>query len=100
MIPLPNVNHIDLANIFEPELADNVFASDIGQWTGPFVSNRGQHWLRVIQQTDARLPPLEEISDRVRLDWIAEEEESRLQQEIDDLWDQYSIVIIEDSETR
>lgn len=98
--PLPNVNHIDLTNIFAPEFADEVFASEIGQWTGPFLSNRGQHWLRVIQQIEVRLPALEEIADRVRLDWIAEEEDSRLQQEIDNLWDRYSIIIIEDSDSR
>jgi hypothetical protein len=38
---------------------------------------------------------LNEISDRVRLDWIAEEEESRLQLEVDQLWDQYTVVIRE-----
>ncbi|MCH2347978.1 MAG: peptidylprolyl isomerase, partial [Pseudomonadales bacterium] len=93
--PLPNVNHIDLSNIFEPEFADTVFAATIGQWSGPFLSNRGQHWLRVTERVEARLPPLSEISDRVRLDWIAEEEEARLQLEVDQLWDQYTVVIKE-----
>ena len=37
-----------------------------------------------------------EIIDRVRLDWIGAEEELRLQQEIDKLWERYSIVIIDD----
>jgi hypothetical protein len=37
---------------------------------------------------------LNEISDRVRLDWIAEEE-ARLQLEVDQLWDQYTVVIKE-----
>jgi len=94
--PLPNVNRIDLANIFEPEFADDVFEADLSRWVGPFISNRGQHWLRVTQQTEARLPPLPEIADRVRLDWISEEEESRLQAEIDKLWDRYTIVISND----
>ncbi|MDA1371814.1 MAG: peptidyl-prolyl cis-trans isomerase [Proteobacteria bacterium] len=93
--PLPNVNHIDLSNIFEPAFADTVFAASIGQWNGPFVSNRGQHWLRVSQRNETRLPPLNEISDRVRLDWISEEEEMRLQEEVDKLWDRYTIIITE-----
>ena len=91
--PLPRVNHIDLSNIFEPELADSVFSASIGQWSGPFVSNRGQHWLRVTERVDARLPSLSEISDQVRLDWITEKEEALLQVEIDKLWDQYTVVI-------
>jgi parvulin-like peptidyl-prolyl isomerase len=93
---LPRVNRVDLSNIFEDEFSQNVFATSINEWVGPFASNRGQHWLRVTQKTAVRIPPLEEIIDRVRLDWIGAEEELRLQQEIDKLWERYSIVIIDD----
>ena len=95
--PLPNVNHIDLSNIFEPEFADDVFTAAAGQWSGPFVSNRGQHWLRVNQRTPASLPELEEIADRVRLDWIATEEDRLLQERVDRLWERYTILISEES---
>ena len=91
--PLPHVNHGDLANIFAQEFADEVFAANTGTWIGPFPSNRGQHWLRVLEHNPARTPTLEEISDRVRLDWIAAEEDTRLQQEIDALWARYTILI-------
>ena len=91
--PLPNVNSIDLANIFEQEFADRVLAADLNQWQGPYVSNRGQHWLRVIEHTPAGIPALDEIADLVRLEWISTEEESRLQQEVDKLWNEYTIVI-------
>lgn len=91
--PLPNVNSVDLANIFDQEFADRVLAADLDQWQGPYVSNRGQHWLRVIERNPAGIPPLEEIADLVRLEWIAAEEETRLQQEVDKLWNEYTIVI-------
>lgn len=91
--PLPNVNSVDLANIFDQEFADRVLAAEADQWQGPFVSNRGQHWLRVIERNPASIPELEEIADLVRLEWIAAEEEIRLQQEIDKLWNEYTIVI-------
>jgi peptidyl-prolyl cis-trans isomerase C len=91
--PLPNVNGVDLANIFDQEFADRVLAADLNQWQGPYVSNRGQHWLRVIERNPAGIPSLEEIADLVRLEWIAAEEETRLQQEVDKLWNEYTIVI-------
>ena len=91
--PLPNVNSVDLANIFDQEFADRVLAADLNQWQGPYVSNRGQHWLRVIERNPAGIPSLEEIADLVRLEWIAAEEETRLQQEVDKLWNEYTIVI-------
>ncbi|MDP6535460.1 MAG: peptidylprolyl isomerase [Gammaproteobacteria bacterium] len=91
--PLPNVNRLDLANIFDPAFADTVFAAETGEWSGPFTSNRGQHWLRITSRVEAHLPALEEITDLVRLDWIAEEEEARLQVQVDNLWDEYTIII-------
>lgn len=94
--PLPNVNGVDLANIFDQEFADAVIASELNQWQGPFVSNRGQHWLRVTARNAAAIPPLEDIVDLVRLEWIAAEEETRLQAEVNRLWERYTIVISDD----
>ena len=91
--PLPNVNRIDLANIFSPEFSEQVFNAESESWVGPYTSNRGQHWLKITERSEANLPSLNEITDRVRLDWIAEEEEILLQQEVDKLWDQYTIIV-------
>ena len=33
------------------------------------------------------------VLDRVRLDWIAQEEEIRLQEEVNKLWNRYKIVV-------
>lgn len=93
--PLNRVSELDLRNIFDPEYATRVFAADNESWTGPFVSNRGQHWLKILNRSPSRLPPLEEIIDRVRLEWVTEEEEARLQVEIQKLWDQYTIRIVD-----
>ncbi len=90
---LPGVNLTDLNNIFEESYANEVFNAEPGDWSGPFISNRGQHWLRVSTRTPSRLPPLSEITDLVRLDWISAEEEQRLQLEVDRLWEKYSIII-------
>ena len=63
------------------------------------LANRGQHWLRITERNEARLAPLNEIEDRVRLDWIAQEEDLRLQQQVDELWNKYSIRILNDSQS-
>ena len=94
--PLPNANHLDLSNIFAPEFADAVFQSQGNEWIGPFPSNRGQHFLKIIERSEERIPPMAEIADRVRLDWITQEEEIRLQQEVNKLWDRYEIIINDD----
>ena len=94
--PLPNVNRLDLSNIFDEAFAAKVFSADIGPWQGPFLSNRGQHWLQVKSRTESVLPSLAEIRDRVRLEWIAMEEDRRLQAEIERLWEQYTVRILND----
>ena len=94
--PLSNANHLDLSNIFAPELADAVFQSQGNEWVGPFSSNRGQHFLKITERSEEKIPKMTEIVDRVRLDWIAQEEEIRLQQEVNKLWDRYEIIINDD----
>ena len=91
--PLLQVNRFDLSSIFSDEISERVFAAQIGDWVGPYVSNRGQHWLRVTERLEAELADFEEIIDRVRLDWIATEEDRLLQIEVDRLWGGYVIVI-------
>lgn len=90
---LANTSRLDLSNIFSAEFAERVFAADQNTWTGPFISNRGQHWLHIGSRQEASTPPLEDILERVRLDWIASEEEARLQEKIDALRQQYAIVV-------
>ncbi len=96
--PLSNVTLLDLRNIFSTQFAEQVMAAADQQWVGPFTSNRGQHWLRITERQAATTPALEAISDRVRLDWIASEEEARLQQAVNTLFDEYTVIINSDGE--
>jgi len=90
---LRGASELDLNNIFSAPFAARVMAAEIGEWVGPFQSNRGQHWLRPQQRQDATIPPLAEISERLRLDWIATEEQALLDAQVDALKSRYEIVI-------
>jgi len=98
--PLPRVSHMDLANIFSETYADDVFAAEDDEWVGPFISNRGQHWLQVFERRPATLPNLVDISDLVRLDWIAMEEDRRLNEEVAKLSRKYNVVILNEPNTQ
>jgi hypothetical protein len=95
--PLPRVSQTDLSNIFNTAFAAQVFATTDQSWNGPYMSNRGQHWLKVIDRNPQRLPKLSEIVDLVRLDWVAAEEDYRLNAQVEALVNQYSIVLLNDS---
>lgn len=96
--PLRGASQLDLANIFSPAFAEQVMAAEIGQWVGPFQSNRGQHWLRPLKRQAANAPALAEIEERLRLDWIATEEQALLDAQVDALRSRYRIVISDGEE--
>lgn len=102
--PLPTLSERDLASIFSAEFAAQVVAShgtpEANNWTGPFLSNRGKHWLRVVTSTPETTPPFDEVAERVRLDWIAAEEEARQRQQVQKLVEQYNIVMSPTSSVR
>ena len=93
---LPRINASQLGNLFNEEFSDQVFDANQGEWVGPQKSELGQHWLRIIEAEEAKTPSLDDIRNRVRLEWIDQEEESRLQQEVDRLWEKYSLKILGD----
>ena len=82
----------DLTAMFSAEVAERVFQAESGQWVGPHHSVRGQHWLRVGARSDDTPPALDAVRDQVRLDWIADEEEARLDQRVAELRARYAIV--------
>ena len=88
---------ISISQIFShPSSQMPFFSLKVMNGLDPFSSNRGQHFLKIIERSQERIPPMAEIADRVRLDWITQEEEIRLQQEVNKLWDRYEIIINDD----
>ena len=88
---LPVLSARDLASIFSTEFANEVLAAS-SNWTGPFTSNRGQHWLRVTESLPAGVPPFDDIVEGVRRDWMTAEEERLQKVKVDELVASYRIV--------
>ena len=99
--PLPTLSERDLASIFSEEFAAQaVIAGSTGEadvWSGPFLSNRGKHWLRVTASHPETTPEFVEVVERVRLDWIAAEEENQQRLQVKKLVEQYEIVMSQPS---
>ena len=91
---LPRVTQQDFASIFSEEFASQIFDAQTNSWVGPYFSNRGQHWLMITEAFPASTALLDDIADQVRLDWIVEEEDKRLEQEIANLRNTYSVTIL------
>ncbi|MDP2959706.1 MAG: peptidylprolyl isomerase [Longimicrobiales bacterium] len=96
---LTEVTLDDLTRIFGEEMARQVFASQEGEWVGPHHTVRGQHWLRITMRSEPGPPTLDAVREQVRLDWISEQEQSRLEQRVNELRSRYSIEVIGERET-
>ena len=99
--PLPTLSERDLASIFSKEFAAQVViaggTAETDDWSGPFLSNRDKHWLRVTASIPETTPKFVEIAERVRLDWIAAEEENQQRLQVKKLVEQYDIVMSQPS---
>jgi hypothetical protein len=89
---LVEVTQGDLTQIMGVDLADRVFASEVGEWVGPLETVRGQHWYRLTSNREAEVLPFDDVRDQVRLDWIAREEAARLERRVAELRREYAIV--------
>jgi PPIC-type PPIASE domain len=90
---LSRVTLHDLTSIFDTATAQLVFAAQRGDWVGPYRSVRGQHWFRVTQRTESLVPPLDSVRERVRLDWIAQQEQIRLHRRVSQLRQRYTVFV-------
>ena len=90
----------DLTLMFRPTTATMVFGAAPGIWVGPHHTEGGQHWFRVVRPIEPVTLPLEAVRERVRIDWIEEQETTRLQQRVDELRSRYSVVITRETPTR
>ena len=85
----------DLRRLFGPVTAELILSANTEGWIGPHATVRGQHWFRIIEQTTPELPPLDSVRERVRLDWVADQEAARLDLAVRGLRERYNIVIEE-----
>ena len=85
----------DLRRLFGPVTAELILSSNTEGWIGPHETVRGQHWFRIVERATPELPPLESVRERVRLDWVADQEAARLDQAVGGLRERYNIVIDE-----
>jgi len=83
----------DLGFLFGAEGADLIFGAEDGAWVDAYRSVRGQHWFRIKERFAAETPPLADVRDFVRMDWIAEYEDRRLLSRVAELRARYTVIV-------
>ena len=87
------VRKSDLTNLFGKSFATQLFTRPVGSWQGPLTSEYGVHLAYVKSRSEARLPPLAEIRERVFNEWLAAKQREANEAFYQSLRQRYEIVI-------
>lgn len=97
--PFPDLHHFAA---YEPEqvyrlfgrsdLATAAFSVAPGRWMGPYRSGYGWHVIRVEARQEARQPTFADVRDRVRTDYLLDEQQRRNIAAFSELASEYEVI--------
>jgi hypothetical protein len=78
---------------FGPQFAAALAKATPGEWGGPFTSGYGLHLVFVAQRSEGRLPPLDEVRERVKRELVNARRLAASRRFLNDLLARYRVVI-------
>ena len=84
---------LDLNATFGAGFADRLSALGIGEWQGPVTSGFGYHLILLTAIHLAEVTPFVSVQAQVAMDYQQYQQENALQQYVEELLDQYTIVL-------
>ena len=92
-------SRIDLLGTFGPAFADAIKDLEAGdRWHGPIESNRGTHYVRILERHEPVQPSFDEMESYLRQDWLLNRNREDQQNKIDEMRKRYRIVISQGGE--
>lgn len=88
-----NEADFSVSRLFGQVFTQAIFELPVGQWAGPVESGYGLHIVRVNSRTNSRKPPLEQVRDRVRMEWVAQQQRETNDMLYAELRKRYEIII-------
>jgi PPIC-type PPIASE domain len=83
----------DLIGLVGPEVAREIFELPPDGWHGPMASERGVHFVRVLEHHPSLVPTFEELTDYLRQDWFFARQEEAVAARLVELRANYRIVV-------
>lgn len=82
-----------LAQVLGAEFARTVMSLPPHEWSGPILSSRGTHFVRVDDRRPPEMPAFNDLVPILRSDWLASKREERLVAKVDELRGRYRVKI-------
>jgi hypothetical protein len=87
------LTEFDVSRLFGADFAKAIFDLPVGSWQGPVNSGYGLHLLRIDSKTQAKLPTLQQVKNKVRSEWMNQQRNVVDEAFYQSLRQQYEIVI-------
>ena len=82
-----------VSRLFGQQFAEKVFELPVGSWQGPVVSGYGLHLVYVDTKSEAKAVTLDEVRDKVRDEWLAQQRRKMDQVFYSELRKRYDITV-------
>jgi len=96
-LPLPSelrgARSSEISRQFGQQFTDSIIDMAPGEWTGPVLSGYGLHLVMIDLLVPARDPALDEVRERVKMEWMEMRRRSATDQLYDQLAENYRIEI-------
>jgi hypothetical protein len=89
----------EIASMFGAAFAKQAFSLPVDSWQGPITSEYGVHLIYIHSRTEARLPPLAEIRERVVREWRTTKQHDANEIFYQSMQQRYEIVLDDDVAT-
>jgi hypothetical protein len=89
----------EITSTFGEEFSNQAFKLPVASWQGPVISEYGIHLVYINSRTEARLPPLAEIRQRVANEWRTMKEQANNKIFYQSLLQRYEIILDQDVST-
>lgn len=88
-----DINLKEIENEFGNNFNTYFNESNLNKWSGPFLSSFGHHIIFINDYRAGFYPPLDVVIDKVELDLLAEKKEGAINNFIDDVRSEYTVII-------
>jgi peptidyl-prolyl cis-trans isomerase C len=89
----PPQSHDEIRDLFGAEFADRLFELPAGEWRGPIASSYGLHLVRIADAVPSRIPSLEAVRSRVKLDFAEQRDTMAVDAYYQSLRQRYQVVV-------
>lgn len=93
---MPRASRVSLVTLMGAAFADSVLQLPVGGWHGPIESAQGVHLVRVVEVHPSEVASFESVESYLRQDFIMTRTREIQQGRVDEIREQYRIVIAEE----